>query len=89
MLFNLCEFIEDCEYSDIAVDVLHILAREGPKQRNPVILLRHIFNRLLLEVSTVRMAALGALIKFGSELSSCRDLVTHLIKQRYLVKFYI
>lgn len=85
MLSSLCEFIEDCEYPDVACDVLHIIGRDGPKHPNPILILRHVFNRLLLEVSTVRMAALGTLIKFGSELESCRDLVVHLIKQRFAI----
>ena len=89
VLSSLCEFIEDCEYSDVACDVLHIIGREGPKHPNPILILRHVFNRLLLEVSTVRMAALGTLIKFGSVLESCRDLVIHLIKQRLVSNSHV
>ena len=34
-LSHLCEFIEDCEHSSLAIRVLHLLGREGPKSQNP------------------------------------------------------
>ena len=30
-LDNLCEFIEDCEFSELSVQVLHVLAQEAPR----------------------------------------------------------
>ena len=32
-LSHLCEFIEDCEHTSLAVRILHLLGAEGPKVR--------------------------------------------------------
>jgi coatomer protein complex subunit gamma len=66
----LCEHVEDCEHPDVAADILHVLGMEGPGSAHPLNLVRHIYNRLLLEVPAVRMAAVGALIRFGETGSS-------------------
>jgi coatomer protein complex subunit gamma len=34
-LAHLCEFIEDCEHTSLAVRILHLLGSEGPKTSNP------------------------------------------------------
>ncbi len=34
-LAHLCEFIEDCEHTSLAVRILHLLGAEGPKTSNP------------------------------------------------------
>ena len=34
-LSHLCEFIEDCEHTSLAVRILHLLGCEGPKTSNP------------------------------------------------------
>ena len=34
-LGHLCEFIEDCEFSYLSVQVLHVLGREGPAAKDP------------------------------------------------------
>ncbi len=34
-LAHLCEFIEDCEHTSLAVRILHLLGMEGPKTSNP------------------------------------------------------
>jgi coatomer protein complex subunit gamma len=34
-LAHLCEFIEDCEHTSLAVRILHLLGKEGPKTKQP------------------------------------------------------
>lgn len=64
-LAHLCEFIEDCEFTKLAVRILHLLGREGPKTAQPTKYIRYIYNRVVLENAIVRAAAVGALAKFG------------------------
>lgn len=65
-LSHLCEFIEDCEFTKLAVRVLHLLGREGPKTSQPTKYIRYIYNRVVLENAIVRAAAVTALAKFGA-----------------------
>lgn len=64
-LAHLCEFIEDCEFTKLAVRILHLLGVEGPKTPQPTKYIRYIYNRVVLENSLVRAAAVTALAKFG------------------------
>ncbi|CAG8496755.1 5008_t:CDS:10 [Ambispora leptoticha] len=64
-LAHLCEFIEDCEFTKLSVRVLHLLGVEGPKTTTPTKYIRYIYNRVILENSIVRAAAVSALAKFG------------------------
>ncbi|CAG8677291.1 79_t:CDS:10, partial [Acaulospora morrowiae] len=64
-LAHLCEFIEDCEFTKLSVRVLHLLGIEGPKTATPTKYIRYIYNRVILENSIVRAAAVSALAKFG------------------------
>ena len=64
-LSHLCEFIEDCEFTKLAVRILHLLGMEGPKTVNPTKYIRYIYNRVVLENAIVRAAAVTALAKFG------------------------
>ncbi|WEW60558.1 coatomer subunit gamma [Emydomyces testavorans] len=64
-LAHLCEFIEDCEFTKLAVRILHLLGIEGPKTSQPTKYIRYIYNRVVLENATVRAAAVTALAKFG------------------------
>ena len=66
-LIYLCEFIEDCEYNNLAVRVLHLLGTEGPKTSKPTKYIRYIYNCVVLENAIVRAAAVTALAKFGAE----------------------
>ena len=34
-LLQLCEFIEDCEFTFLSVQILHLLGEEGPKTKDP------------------------------------------------------
>lgn len=64
-LAHLCEFIEDCEFTKLAVRILHLLGTEGPKTAQPTKYIRYIYNRVVLENAIVRAAAVTALAKFG------------------------
>ncbi|CAG8566045.1 9819_t:CDS:10 [Ambispora gerdemannii] len=64
-LAHLCEFIEDCEFTKLSVRVLHLLGVEGPKTATPTKYIRYIYNRVILENSIVRAAAVSSLAKFG------------------------
>jgi coatomer protein complex subunit gamma len=64
-LAHLCEFIEDCEFTKLAVRILHLLGVEGPKTPQPTKYIRYIYNRVVLENALVRAAAVTALSKFG------------------------
>lgn len=64
-LSHLCEFIEDCEFTKLAVRILYLLGLEGPKTTNPTKYIRYIYNRVVLENAIVRAAAVNALAKFG------------------------
>lgn len=65
-LAHLCEFIEDCEHASLAVRILYILGREGPKARQPSRYIRYIYNRVILESGPVRAAAVSAVARFGA-----------------------
>lgn len=62
---HLCEFIEDCEFTKLAVRILHLIGVEGPKTPSPTKYIRYIYNRVVLENAIVRAAAVTALAKFG------------------------
>ncbi|CAO3702144.1 unnamed protein product [Rhizopus stolonifer] len=65
VLSCLCEFIEDCEFTKLSVRILYLLGAEGPKTDKPTKYIRHIYNRVILENSVIRAAAVNALAKFG------------------------
>ncbi|XP_077992348.1 coatomer subunit gamma-2-like [Glandiceps talaboti] len=71
-LAHLCEFIEDCEHTSLAVRILHLLGREGPRTQHPSKYIRFIYNRVILENASVRAAAVSSLAKFGA---NCEDLL--------------
>lgn len=64
-LLHLCEFIEDCEYSNLCVRILGFLAEEVPSTAVPSKYIRFIYNRLILENALVRAAAVDALTKIA------------------------
>lgn len=49
----------------LSVRILHVLGVEGPKTSTPTKYIRYIYNRVILENSIVRAAAVSALSKFG------------------------
>jgi coatomer subunit gamma len=64
-LSHLCEFIEDCEHTQLSTQILHLLGKEGPAMKNPGKYIRYIYNRLILESAAVRAAAVSALARFA------------------------
>jgi coatomer protein complex subunit gamma len=64
-LDHFCEFIEDCEFPELCVKILDLLGDEGPLTSNPPKYIRFVFNRVILETSPVRAAAVSCLAKFG------------------------
>ncbi|MCJ1341234.1 coatomer subunit gamma [Bachmanniomyces sp. S44760] len=70
-MFDLIKFVpgskedEDCEFTKLAVRILHLLGVEGPKTSQPTKYIRYIYNRVVLENALVRASAVTALAKFG------------------------
>lgn len=75
-LAHLCEFIEDCEHTSLAARILHLLGKEGPRSKQPSKYIRFIYNRVILENSVVRAAAVSALAQFGAV---CSDLLPNIL----------
>lgn len=80
-LSHLCEFIEDSEYSELTAQILHLLGEEGPRSANPARIVRYIYNRLILEDSTVRSAAVGALAKMARDCPSLQSGVISILRR--------
>jgi coatomer protein complex subunit gamma len=78
---KLCEFIEDCEFPLLLQQVLHFLGNEGPNTTSPSKCIRYIYNRLLLEKSSVRCAAVSCLAKFGAKCPELRKSVLVILKR--------
>ncbi|XP_015123527.1 coatomer subunit gamma [Diachasma alloeum] len=75
-LAHLCEFIEDCEHTSLAVRILHLLGQEGPTSKQPSRYIRFIYNRVILESASVRAAAVTALARFAA---ACPDLLPNVL----------
>lgn len=82
-LSHLCEFIEDCEHTQLSTQILHLLGKEGPSMSAPSKYIRYIYNRLILENATVRAAAVSALARFAGSDSTpeLRRSIAILLKQ--------
>lgn len=82
-LSHLCEFIEDCEHTQLSTRILHLLGQEGPSMPEPGKYIRYIYNRLILENATVRAAAVSALSSFAADgaSNSLRKSVAVLLRQ--------
>ncbi|XP_071050654.1 coatomer subunit gamma [Onthophagus taurus] len=74
-LAHLCEFIEDCEHTSLAVRILHLLGKEGPRTKQPSRYIRFIYNRVLLEDPRFRAGAVSAMAQFGA---TCPDLLDNI-----------
>ena len=67
-LLHLCEFIEDCEFCELIVQILHLIGTVGVSTSSPSKYIRFIFNRVILENAVVRAAAvstLGTLVNYS------------------------
>ncbi|KAI8902835.1 adaptin N terminal region-domain-containing protein [Globomyces pollinis-pini] len=80
-LEHLCEFIEDCDYAKLAVRILHVLGSEGPRTAHPTKYIRYIYNRVILENSVVRAAAVSALAQFAEHLDGARERIKILLER--------
>jgi coatomer protein complex subunit gamma len=72
-LLHLCEFIEDCEFTRLSTQILHLLGELGPTTTAPARYIRFIYNRVILENAAVRAAAVTALSKFAAQCPSLRS----------------
>mmetsp|Transcript_33255 Transcript_33255/g.80443 ORF Transcript_33255/g.80443 Transcript_33255/m.80443 type:complete len:961 (+) Transcript_33255:117-2999(+) len=80
-LLHLCEFIEDCEFTMLSTQILHLLGDLGPTTQAPARYIRFIYNRVILENSAVRAAAVAALSKFAARCPSLRTSIMTLLKR--------
>ncbi|KAG2386002.1 hypothetical protein C9374_003151 [Naegleria lovaniensis] len=78
---QLCEFIEDCEYTIVLQQVLHFLGVEGTETSNPSKCIRFIYNRLILENPTVRGSAVITIAKFAAKIKSLRNSVLVILRR--------
>ncbi|KAK1651767.1 hypothetical protein QYE76_069572 [Lolium multiflorum] len=80
-LLHLCEFIEDCEFTYLSTQILHFLGNEGPKTSDPSRFIRYIYNRVILENSTVRASAVSTLAKFGALVDELKPRIFVLLRR--------
>lgn len=64
-LGHLSELVEDCEFAELSVRILHMLGSAGPSASQPTKYIRYIYNRVVLENAVIRSAAVTALAKFA------------------------
>jgi coatomer subunit gamma len=80
-LLHLCEFIEDCEFTLLSTQILHLLGELGPTTSAPARYIRFIYNRVILENSAVRAAAVSSLAKFAAACPSLRASILTLLRR--------
>ena len=80
-LLHLCEFIEDCEFSELIVQVLHLIGTLGPSTLSPSKYIRFIFNRVILETAIVRAAAVSTLGVFAVRVRELRPAIIILLRR--------
>lgn len=80
-LLHLCEFIEDCEFTYLSTQILHFLGNEGPRTSDPSKYIRYIYNRVILENSTVRASAVSTLAKFGALVDELKPRIFVLLRR--------
>lgn len=73
--------LQDCEFTYLSTQILHVLGEEGPKTKDPARYIRFIYNRIILENATVRAAAVSSLAKFGALVEDLRDRVKVLLSR--------
>jgi len=80
-LEHFCEFIEDSEFPELSVKILHVLGDKGPQTAHPNKFIRFIFNRVILETASVRCAAVSSLAKFGVAVPALTEHIIILLKR--------
>jgi len=78
-LFQLCEFIEDCEFTELIVQIMHVIGTVGPTTSSPSRFIRFVFNRMILENATVRAAAVSSIGTFAVKVPELRNSLTALL----------
>ena len=73
--------MQDCEFSYLASQILHLLGSEGPHTADPAKYIRYIYNRVILENATVRAAAVSSLAAFGAHCAHLRPRVLTLLQR--------
>lgn len=73
--------LQDCEFTYLSTQILHVLGDEGPKTKDPSRYIRFIYNRIILENATVRAAAVSSLAKFGALVEDLRERVKVLLSR--------
>ena len=76
-----CACAQDCEFTYLSTQVLHLLGLEGPRTKEPAKYIRYIYNRVILENATVRAAAVSSLAQFGALVEELRPRVQVLLKR--------
>jgi len=79
-LLYLCEFIEDCEFVELIVQVMSVIGKIGPTTASPSRYIRFIFNRVILENARIRAAAVSTLGLFASRVPELREPISSLLK---------
>lgn len=79
-LLHLCEFIEDCEFTQLSTKILRVLGQKGPTTSAPSRYIRFIRNRVILENAPVRASAVSALAQFAIRVESLRPSVSSLLQ---------
>lgn len=80
-LLHLCEFIEDCEFSELIVQILFLIGSVGPTATVPSRYIRYVYNRIILEAASVRAAAVNTLGIFAQQLPELRPSIILLLKR--------
>ena len=76
-----CCPLQDCEFTYLSTQILHLLGMEGPKTKDPAKYIRYIYNRIILENATVRAAAVSSLAKFGALVHDLQPRITVLLRR--------
>ena len=80
-LEHFCEYIEDCEFPELSIKILHFLGEKGPTTINAAKYIRFIFNRVILETASVRAAAVTSLSKFAVSMPELRQSIYVLLQR--------
>lgn len=72
---------QDCEFTYLSVQILHLLGEEGPKTKEPSKYIRYIYNRVILENATIRAAAVSTLAKFALQVGDLKERVLVLLRR--------
>lgn len=78
-LLSLCEFLEDCEYKKLSIKIIRQIGIYAKLSENPSSCIRYIFNRILLEKSEIRLAAVRCLAKIACSIKSSKNLKSDII----------